>query len=96
MIFVELDNQSRFVQYHSNKDNISPEHCDCVIKIDDELYNVLQLKMPWWLSSFNTLKTYTVSDIDLFVEIVPTQTMSDKERIEELEQMVNILLLGGL
>ena len=94
MMFVELDSQHRFVQYHANTDTVSAEHTDTVIKISDDLYEALQEKMPWKLLILDEGRVYDVADMYVFEEILPNTQISDKERIAQLEQMINLILMG--
>ncbi|MGN9161206.1 hypothetical protein [Clostridium sulfidigenes] len=95
-MFVELDNENRFVQYHQDKDMVAPEHKDFTIEVTEELYKLLQGKKPWQLTTIeNKIYIYDVQDGEKFVEIIVVQPKTELEILKEtVEELVLANLLG--
>lgn len=78
-MFIELNNKLEFVQYHNEKENISKEHKESYIEIDEELYSMLKEKSPWYIRNIEE-NLYTSKDIEKFVEIKVEVELSQEQK----------------
>jgi len=92
MYYIELDETNQFTAYCENKSQVAPEHATFVIQITDALYQLLLKKMPWTIATPDFTKVYDIPDIDLFVEIIPIQTPSLQDQINDNAAAISMLM----